>query len=151
MAVTNRPGAKIFWGSKAFLTRRIRCASLLGWPQTFTCSFNSLGQKRMDAWPSFDAAYSNTLEAIGVRAAIVLSSRSFGVRAKYSGPDEFAKMQQGIEKRCAKVRRFMTSGGKVGKTLILKIVAAGAEQDSRFSSSRTAPPRRLSSDSSSKW
>src|ERR1700730_17370724 len=119
---TKRPGAKIFSGSKAFLTRRIKAASFFVGPQIFMRRFKAVGQKRMDAEPLCAAAYSNTLEAMCASTLIVLSFTSLGARPKYSGPDEFAKIQQGTENPSARVRKFMTSGEKTGKALILKMV-----------------------------
>src|ERR1700704_812755 len=124
---TKRPGAKIFSGSKAFLTRRIKAASFFVGPQIFTMRFKAVGQKRMDAEPLCAAAYSNTAAAMCASESILLSFKSSGRRAKYSGPDEFAKIQHGTENRSATERKFMTSGEKTGKALILKMVAAGAE------------------------
>ena len=107
------------------MTRRIRTASFLVGPQILSTRFKGVGQKGMDAQPLCAAAYSNTPEAMFTSEPIVLSFKSSGCRAKYRGPDEFAKIQDEIENRSARVRRFMTSGGKLGKALILKMVAAG--------------------------
>src|ERR1700693_655002 len=51
-----------------------------------------------------------------------------------------------MENCAASALRSLTYGENTGKALILKIVAAGSDRDSRLTNSRNALPRDLSSD-----